>query len=210
MIRRAMTVCYRLATLQFLPSGWRLVCFMGFGIVAGLGLALGKVSRATSYLSDAPEGCVNCHVMRPQYASWQHSSHARVATCNDCHVPHDNPVHTYAFKARDGLYHSAIFTLRWEPQVIRMSQAAIPVVEQNCRRCHEATLSEVAAHAVGGDDRRCWDCHREVPHGFARSLSATPNIMSPDLPGVLDQREPEIGGRTPRRADGGRAASETK
>ncbi|MDZ7608895.1 MAG: NapC/NirT family cytochrome c [Cyclobacteriaceae bacterium] len=48
------------------------------------------VSNAVSYLSDDPETCVNCHVMRPEFATWQHSSHKEVAVCNDCHVPHNN------------------------------------------------------------------------------------------------------------------------
>ena len=80
---------------------------------------------------------MNCHVMTTQYLTWQHSSHARVATCNDCHVPHDNLVHKFAFKAQDGSWHATVFTMRWEPQVIRLSERAKPVVQANCRRCHE-------------------------------------------------------------------------
>jgi cytochrome c nitrite reductase small subunit len=160
-------------------------------------MAVGKVSRVTSYLSDDPEACVNCHVMRPQYASWQHSSHAS-ATCNDCHVPHDTILNAYAFKARDGLYHSVIFTLRLEPQVIRMSRGAVPVVEGNCRRCHGRVIEEVSLRRRQPGDHRCWDCHREVPHGRVRSLSAAPRVMSPQLPPALQPQVPSIGGRKPR------------
>lgn len=41
--------------------------------------------------------------MVPQYAGWAHSSHLSVATCNDCHVPHNNALEHYAFKAVEEL-----------------------------------------------------------------------------------------------------------
>ena len=58
--------------------------------------------------------------MRSAYATWQHSSHRAVAGCNDCHVPQDNVLSKYYFKAKDGLRHATIFTMRAEPQVIKM------------------------------------------------------------------------------------------
>ena len=54
--------------------------------------------RAHTYLGDEPAACVNCHIMTPYYATWFHSSHARDATCNDCHVPHENAVKKWTFK----------------------------------------------------------------------------------------------------------------
>lgn len=198
MFRRVRYTLYGLLCLSFIPAPWRIMCFLALGVFAGLGLTVGKVSRVTSYLSDNPEGCINCHVMQPQYASWQRSSHANVATCNDCHVPHQTVLHAYAFKARDGLYHSTIFTLGLEPQVIEMSSGAVPVVEGNCRRCHEQTIEEVDVHEFDTDDIRCWNCHREVPHGRVRSLSSTPRVISPELPSVLETQTPHIGGRHPR------------
>jgi cytochrome c nitrite reductase small subunit len=187
-----------LVHLRHVSRSCRIACITALGILTGLSLVVGWISRATSYLSDAPEACVNCHVMRPQYASWQHSSHFEVATCNDCHVPHQTLFHSYAFKARDGLYHSAVFTFRREPQVIRTSSAAIPVVEANCRRCHGELVESVALMEHQRGDNRCWDCHREVPHGQARSLSASPRVMNPKLPSVLLPQTPRIGGRKPR------------
>jgi cytochrome c nitrite reductase small subunit len=129
---------------------------------------------------------MNCHVMTTQYVTWQHSSHGRVATCNDCHVPHTSIPAKYEFKAKDGLWHSTVFTMRWEPQVIRLSQRAIPVVEANCRRCHAEVIENVSLAVHKAGDKRCWDCHRDVPHGTVRSLSATPGIFQPRLPGVDD------------------------
>jgi cytochrome c nitrite reductase small subunit len=182
--------------LRFLSPGWRIPCFMMFGILAGLGIFVVHISRATSYLSDRPDTCMNCHVMATQYVTWQHGSHGRVATCNDCHVPHTSLPAAYAFKAKDGLWHSTVFTMRWEPQVIRLSEKAIPVVEANCRRCHQQVVEDVSLAVHKPGDQRCWDCHRDVPHGTVRSLSATPGIFQPRLPGVQEpSQEPTLGGR---------------
>jgi len=202
MLRRIPAILCSLVSLRFIRSPLWIYCFIMLGVMAGLGLAVAKVSRIGSYAGDEPETCVNCHVMQPHYASWQRSSHAGVATCNDCHVPHDHFINKYAFKARDGLYHSAIFTLRMEPQVIHTSRAAIPVIEGNCRRCHEQTIQDVSLCCPKAGDHRCWDCHREVPHGRVRSLSATPRISSPQLPPVLSPDAPRIGGRKTRPESG--------
>jgi cytochrome c nitrite reductase small subunit len=182
-------------TAAWLPARWRIPCFAACGVLAGLGLVTAHVSRAASYLSDAPETCMNCHVMTPQYVTWQHSSHREAAVCNDCHVPHDGFVRQYAFKAQDGLRHARVFTLRQEPQVIRLSAGAAPVVEANCRRCHGDLLAHLPREESRKAGPRCWDCHRDVPHSRGRSLSATPRIMAPQLPMLPQGGEPLIGGR---------------
>jgi cytochrome c nitrite reductase small subunit len=175
----------RLLTLDFIAPAWRVPTWGALGCCAGLGLATVHISRAPSYMLDSPETCINCHVMNNAYVTWNHSSHREVATCNDCHVPHDHLLHTYAFKAQDGMRHATIFTLRAEPQVINLSQAAIPVVEDNCRRCHASLVGEVHLRQWQPGDLRCWDCHREVPHGRVQSLSTTSDVMRPQLPDVL-------------------------
>ncbi len=194
-MQRLISLLRSLVLLRWLPRRMIIPVMLLLGAALGLGMALIHVSRATSYLSNASEVCVNCHVMRPHYASWRHSSHNEVASCNDCHVPHQTPVHSYAFKARDGIYHSTIFTLRLEPQVIHLSSGAVPVVQGNCVRCHEETISRVDVHPESADDHHCWDCHRDVPHGDVRSLSSTPTVMSPRLPALLREQEPTVGGR---------------
>lgn len=151
------------------------------GVAAGLALLAFQVSNARSYLSDAPETCINCHVMNGWYAGWAHSSHRAVAVCNDCHVPHDCPVLTYAFKAYDGARHSFVFTMRLEPQVLQLNPAAVPVVRDNCVRCHEHQVMETSMVTQGGI-RDCWECHRETPHGLAQSLSSSPAARRPALP----------------------------
>ena len=177
------------------PPEWRLPVLLLAGILAGLGAFVLYVSNAVSYLSDDPRACVNCHVMAPQYATWQRGSHGRGTTCNDCHVPHDNVLRTYMFKAGDGLRHATMFTLRLEPQVIRIKEAGISVVQENCIRCHDDLVHRVssgsltAMHAAAGEGLLCWDCHREVPHGTVNSLASTPHarvpVLQPVTPGWL-------------------------
>lgn len=165
---------YRSTGIRF-----RVAVYMMFGVMAGLGVVLVRISNAASYLSDDPLTCMNCHVMTDAYATWKRGSHGRAAVCNDCHVPHTNPVAKAAFKAQDGLRHSAVFTLRAEPQVLRLSAGAKPVIQENCLRCHDDVLVMVRLAAVS--ERKCWDCHSMI-HGTVHSLSASPEVLRPELP----------------------------
>lgn len=176
------------------PERWRLPVVVLMGIFTGLAVYIFIVSNAASYLSDEPETCINCHVMNPQYASWQHSSHREVANCNDCHVPHNNVFNKYFFKAKDGMRHASMFTLRMEPQVIQIKEAGKKVVHQNCIRCHGNLLEVPHMQSVIHSDyyaertgRQCWDCHRETPHGKVNSLSAAPNARVPQLGSPLPE-----------------------
>ena len=154
-------------------------------ILLGIFLFTLYVSKAHSYLSDNPKTCTNCHLMAPQYATWNLSSHREVAHCNDCHVPHNNVFNKYYFKAKDGMRHATIFTLRKEPQVIFIREEGAEVVHNNCIRCHSKLLTDpklasiIADHNVHRTDRKCWECHREVPHGRVNSLSSVPNARVP-------------------------------
>jgi cytochrome c nitrite reductase small subunit len=167
------------------PDKWRIPVIISLGIMVGIGAYLFHVSKASSYLSDKPETCINCHVMVPQYSTWAHSSHREHAHCNDCHVPHDNFANHYFFKAKDGLRHATIFTLRTEPQSIKIKHAGIGVVQQNCIRCHEDLIDAGTTGNKNPElvelrkERLCWECHQLVPHGDVRSLSSTPNAIVP-------------------------------
>ncbi|MBN2805691.1 MAG: cytochrome c nitrite reductase small subunit [Prolixibacteraceae bacterium] len=167
------------------PEQWKFPVIIIMGIFVGIGAFVVKISKAPSYLSDKPETCMNCHVMAPQYATWNHSSHRERASCVDCHVPHNNVFNKYYFKAKDGTRHSYMFALRLEPQVIFIHEAGREVVHNNCVRCHEhlltsdlrmANLPDFASHRT---DRKCWECHRETPHGRVNSLSSVPYARVP-------------------------------
>jgi len=170
------------------PGKWKLTVIILLGIFAGLFFFTLHISRAPSYLSDKPETCVNCHIMAPQYATWFHSSHREHAHCNDCHVPHNNVLNKYYFKAKDGLRHATVFTLRNEPQVIFIKEEGSEAVQQNCIRCHSDLITDSKVLRWTKEfhhyrtDRKCTDCHREVPHGTVNSLSSTPDARGLPLP----------------------------
>ena len=62
---------------------------VGLGVLAGVGGVTFAYAEGASYLSTDPAACANCHIMQPQYDSWQKSSHHTVAGCIDCHLPAD-------------------------------------------------------------------------------------------------------------------------
>ena len=175
----AMERIMSILTLAGLPRCWQVSIYILVGVAVGVGLFVARIANATSYLSDSPETCMNCHVMSDAYASWQRGSHRHVAVCTDCHVPHDNLVAKYAYKARDGMKHSYVFTMRAEPQVLELSAGAVPVVQGNCVQCHRDQLAMIRLATSG--ERHCWHCHENI-HGSVRSLSASPPALRPGLP----------------------------
>jgi cytochrome c nitrite reductase small subunit len=167
------------------PDKWKLPVIILAGIFAGLFAYAFYISKAYSYLSDNPKTCVNCHIMAPQYATWSHSAHREVTNCNECHVPHNNVFNKYFFKAKDGMRHATIFTLRKEPQVIFIHEAGQNVVQNNCIRCHSNLITDSKMLALTYEyqqyrtGRKCWECHRETPHGRVNSLSSVPYARIP-------------------------------
>ncbi len=172
------------------PDNWKLPVILISGILTGLLFYVIHISRMGSYLSDDSSTCMNCHIMAPQYATWNHSSHREKTNCNDCHVPHNNVLNKYYFKAKDGLRHATIFTLRREPQVIFIKEAGKEVVQDNCIRCHsdlltnEKVMNYTTTFHHERTERQCWECHRETPHGRVNSLSSVPyaRVPVPDSP----------------------------
>lgn len=181
-----MAFIHRIIDYFFPTRRWKLVAVLMAGVLGGLGAYTVYASRAWSYLSDEPSTCVNCHIMAPYYATWSHSSHARDATCNDCHVPQDNALKKWYFKGKDGLRHAAVFTVRGEPQVMEAINESSEVIMDNCIRCHTQLNTEFVktgmidyTMAKEGAGKACWDCHRDVPHMGKNSLSSTPSAIIP-------------------------------
>lgn len=156
------------------------------GIIVGGGFLFMYLLRAHTYLGNDSSACVNCHIMSPYYATWMHSSHSRDATCNDCHVPHENIARKYAFKGMDGMKHVALFLTKSETMSPKIGDAGAQVVMNNCIRCHtELNTTMVNTGKVDymmtqvGEGKVCWDCHRQVPHGGTNSLARTPDAIVP-------------------------------
>jgi len=159
------------------------IAIFTFAVAVGFLIYMIIVSKALSYLSKDPKACINCHVMNTQYATWQHSSHAREATCVECHLPTDNIVNKYLSKARDGWNHSIAFTLRTYDPAIKISEDGARRVQENCISCHKSIVSEISSNADKyhnfsdpnvENGRKCWSCHKDVPHGKVRSITTTP------------------------------------
>ncbi|MFI3296498.1 MAG: cytochrome c nitrite reductase small subunit [bacterium] len=172
--------------LKILPRYFVIPLFLLLGVGVGLFGYIVYVARLHTYVSDDSATCVNCHVMASYYDSWQHSSHAVWTNCNDCHVPHTSTVSKYAFKAMDGLYHSAVFTFNAEPDVIRARDGSANVIMNNCIRCHTQLNTEFVntgminyTQVKEGDGKACWDCHRDIPHTVRSNISSSPNSIAP-------------------------------
>lgn len=175
-----------------LPSYWLKVgAIILLGVFTGVIFLFMYMLRAQSYLANDPSACMNCHVMAPYYATWNHSSHSRDATCNDCHVPHQNFVKYWMFKGTDGMHHVYKFLTFQERDAIIASDGTREVIMGNCVRCHSQLTQEFVKDGRSdymmtkvGEGKACWDCHRMTPHTQGRSLSSTPaaDVPYPDSP----------------------------
>lgn len=136
---------------------------VAIGLAAGIGGYTFVYAKGASYLSNDPAACVNCHVMREQFAGWQKSSHRAVAGCGDCHMPHAF-IPKYLAKAKNGFNHSYAFTSGWFPEPIRITAGNREITEGTCRSCHAAVVSQIDVAYHGERAVDCLQCHRNVGH----------------------------------------------
>lgn len=168
-----------LATLSPKPNsknrrGLALLAVALSAIFIGSAISTFDYAEGTSYLSDDPKACINCHIMRDQYNDWARGPHHARATCNDCHVPHTSVLAKYLVKAEHGYRHSKGFTFQDFHEPIRLQEAGVKIVEANCVRCHEE-LTGAIAHAPAMPGRAdideplgCLRCHAGMGHGPVR------------------------------------------
>jgi cytochrome c nitrite reductase small subunit len=122
-------------------------------------------AEGAAYLSNDPKACVNCHIMREQYDGWQKASHHNVATCNDCHTPHEL-VPKYLAKMQNGFWHSKGFTLQDFHEPIQITPGNRAILLENCVGCHGELVSAIATHASNEQQLvDCIRCHASVGHG---------------------------------------------
>lgn len=146
-----------------------------------------KISQMPSYLSSDPKACINCHVMNTQYATWEHSAHGVAGvTCVECHLPTDSFINKYKAKTIDGWNHSVAFTMDTYDHAMKMTEYGAERVQKNCISCHSSLASEIGSNAdhyhsfdqpYVENGRKCWDCHKSVPHGKVRGLTSVPHIL---------------------------------
>ena len=157
---------------------WALAAAVAVGMAAGLGAFTFGYAKGYAYLTNDPAACANCHIMSEHFAAWTTGSHHAVATCNDCHTPHDI-VGKYTVKAKNGFWHSFYFTTGNFPDPLRITEGNRKVTENACRYCHteitdaidhappaHAATDAGAAYATDPNDQSnsCVRCHRYVGH----------------------------------------------
>jgi cytochrome c nitrite reductase small subunit len=145
-------------------STWGIFLALGVGVLAGLGFFTFSYGEGWSYSSTDPRACANCHIMQPEYDAWQHSSHHAVATCVDCHLPHDF-VPKYLAKADNGWRHSWAFTFQDFHEPIQMHSRSRNILQHNCMACHETTVHAMLAGRPIAEAPTCVRCHVDVGHG---------------------------------------------
>lgn len=149
---------------------WLIALAVAIGIAGGVGLFTFRYAEGLSYFSTDPKACVNCHIMRPQYSAWLTSSHHRVATCIDCHLPHAF-IPKYLAKAENGYRHSKEFTAQTFPEPIAIRARGREILQENCVHCHDGLVHDIAGGARGERDQlSCVHCHLSVGHGERSGL----------------------------------------
>lgn len=156
-----------------------LILSLVLGAAAGLGGYTFSYAKGLSYFRTAPEACVNCHIMQPQYDAWQKSSHHAVAVCVDCHLP-EAFVPKYLAKAENGWRHGKLFTTRGFDEPIRLHPTGERILQDNCVRCHSGLVSMTHGSAIErraadphgglGGDLPCVHCHATAGHGERAGL----------------------------------------
>src|SRR5690606_10109174 len=133
------------------------------GVAVGLGGYTFIYAEGASYLTDNPAACANCHVMQDHYDAWRKGSHHAVATCNDCHTPHDF-LNKYATKALNGFNHSLAFTTGRFHEPIQITPRNHEITDAACRRCHGDIVESIDAVHREGQALSCVRCHNDVGH----------------------------------------------
>ncbi len=133
------------------------------GLIIGAGSFTFIYAKGYAYFSDDPKACMNCHIMRDQYESWNRGSHHAVATCNSCHTP-QNFFMKYVNKADNGFWHSLKFTTGYYKDPLQIRSHNFNITMKSCMQCHSGLMNSTL-HQKGMDEgRSCVQCHRSVGH----------------------------------------------
>lgn len=132
------------------------------GVLAVVGFAMMLMIKIPALGLSEAAFCGKCHVMEEQVLSYQHSPHASVANCGDCHDPH-GLVTGSAFAAFVGARDVYRVVTNTAPAEIRTKGLSKNVLQTNCLRCHGDLMCEI------GDTREnngsyCFHCHQEIVH----------------------------------------------
>ncbi|WP_434512000.1 cytochrome c3 family protein [Desulfitobacterium sp. AusDCA] len=142
-----------------------------FGIVLAMVFATGAALKLTS----TPQFCSSCHEMKPEYTTWQQTSHSKIA-CVQCHIePGAVNLVKHKLNSMTQLYEHLTGKV---PNPITMSET---IKNDVCEQCH-STMRQVTASGdiIIPHDKHlkqgisCIACHAGVVHGFATERGLTP------------------------------------
>lgn len=153
------------------------------GLIGGIGAFTFGYGKGFSYMSNDPTACANCHVMQDHFDSWQKSSHHHVATCNDCHLPH-NFVGKWYVKSENGFFHSLAFTTQSYHDPIQIKPRNRVVTQNTCLHCHQDIVHQMLPEEANGQMLQCIQCHADVGHAGRRRGSI--GIPPRDPPSVQE------------------------
>jgi cytochrome c nitrite reductase small subunit len=162
---------------------------LAFGMLLGVGGFTFHYGEGLSYFSRDPAACVNCHIMQPQFDSWQKASHHRVATCVDCHLPHDF-VSKWIAKAENGFWHSKGFTFQDFHEPIFIGDRNARVLQDNCLHCHSGLVHDLLpGSTTDADAVSCVHCHRSVGHGETVGLGRFEAVDPDKIPQAITNHD---------------------
>ncbi len=156
-----------LSQLSWLLAAAKIILLVLVGILIGLAAYTFNYAEGDSYFSKDPKACMNCHIMRSHFDSWQKASHHAAANCVDCHMPKDF-VPKYVAKAENGFWHSVRFTLQDFHEPIQITPKNAKILQNNCIDCHQDLVGDIVHNGYLNDQSKtmdCVHCHAEVGHG---------------------------------------------
>jgi len=117
--------------------------------------------------SESPIFCAGCHVMEQQFEAWAHAGAHRRKQCVDCHLPNENAALHYFWKSVDGMKDVVLFYSGMAKERATISAHGAKVVQANCVRCHSPAVEFI------DQDRKCWECHRRLPHRRSGAMATS-------------------------------------
>ncbi len=154
--------------------------------LGGVGIAVVASWAAVDTVMHATgdyEFCTSCHAYEPIARAYREDLHggnnsAGVrAACNDCHLPHDNPLHYLWVKAMHGVVDPTMEMLKEPHEIdwhgIREHRERF-VYDSGCLSCHKSlqTVSDAnrksfrphRRYFAGDSGKKCVSCHEHVGH----------------------------------------------
>lgn len=152
-------------------------------LMMGTGVFMVIAVFSTYNVVTSPKLCTSCHVMLPEYYTWQASSHSNVARCVDCHIETDFEqafkYGTKNFVLNKFSYLKNFYTYITKDYILPVT-SLWPVEDENCLKCHTLTRQASASgdliipHQIHNKEKvSCTTCHFGVAHGTIAPRRAT-------------------------------------